>query len=127
MWSGAICHGDFHPNNLISKDECLTGIDTGGSSILPVYKDMARVLVHMGRRAVIPSGQMWLGVDRVGFDAFAEAFAFDDLETHVCLPFMIGVEALLRVENKSLSRGRIRRATAFYTALLADLQRAKGL
>jgi len=59
-WRVAICHGDFHPNNLILSKNRLTGIDTGGSARLPVCKDIARFLVHMGRRGMIPSTQRQL-------------------------------------------------------------------
>lgn len=121
-WRVAICHGDFHPNNLLVEGTRLTGIDTGGSAKLPVYKDMARFLAHMGRRGLIPSGQRRFGVDRAGLDAFAGAFALGEMETALALPFMIGVEALIRVESKALSRSRIRRSEAFYEELLGDMR-----
>ena len=100
----------------------LTGIDTGGSAKLPIYKDMARFLSHMGRRALVPSGSQRFGVDAVGFDAFADAFSLDDRERGIWLPFMIGIEALIRVESKSLSRSRIRRSKQFCETLLDDLR-----
>src|SRR6056297_3450236 len=59
-WRIAICHGDFHPNNLVLDGERLTGIDLGASSRMPVTKDIARFLAHMGRRGMLPSGQRYL-------------------------------------------------------------------
>ncbi len=38
------------------------------------------------------------------------------------LPFMLGVEALLRVETVDIKRGRIRRAADCYDLLIADLK-----
>jgi len=121
-WRVAICHGDFHPNNLLARGARLTAIDTGGSAKLPLYKDMARFLAHMGRRGLLASGQSAFGVDRAGLDAFATAFALDPVERDIWLPFMIGVEALKRVEPAGLSTGRIRQARRFYTALLDGLR-----
>lgn len=122
QWRCAVSHGDFHPNNLILGQDRLTGIDIGGSAVMPLYKDMARFLVHMGRRGVIPSGNGYLGVDREGINEFARAFEMTEQETETALPFMIGCEALLRVETKGLKRGRIRRAEEMYTLLLEDLR-----
>ncbi len=124
-WRVAICHGDFHPNNLILNEDRLTGIDIGGSSRMPVCKDIARFLVHMGRRGMIPSGVRHLGVDRLGIAAFADAFALTSVERGLWLPFFIGCEALMRVESKSLKKGRIKRAEAMYTALRDDLIAAR--
>ncbi len=121
-WRMAICHGDFHPNNLLSEGTRLTGIDTGGSARLPVVKDVARFLAHMGRRGLLPSGRARYGVCAGGFAAFADAFDLTAAEREVWLPFMIGIEALVRVESRALSRARIRRSTAFCEALLADLR-----
>jgi Ser/Thr protein kinase RdoA (MazF antagonist) len=121
-WRTAICHGDFHPNNLLVDGPCLTGIDTGGSARLPVYKDMARFLAHMGRRGLVPSRSRQFGVDRAGLDAFAAAFELDGVERGLALPFMIGIEALIRVESSALTRARLRHAEAFYEALLTDLR-----
>lgn len=120
-WRVAISHGDFHPNNLIAEGERLTGIDTGGSGRMPIYKDIARFAMHMGRRGVIPSGRRVLGVDGGVLDAFTEAFALTEAERWRILPFMLGVEALLRVETRALSGSRIRRARDMYEALLEDL------
>lgn len=121
-WRMAICHGDFHPNNLLVAGPRLTGIDTGGSAKLPVYKDMARFLSHMGRRGLVPSGTRRFGVDAAGLDAFARAFDLDETEQALWLPVMIGIEALIRVESTALSGSRIRRSTAFYQELLDDLR-----
>ena len=124
-WRVAICHGDFHPNNLISNEDRLTGIDIGGSARMPVCKDIARFLVHMGRRGMIPSGARRLGVDQQGLAAFAEAFALTSVERGLWLPFFIGCEALIRVESKSLKKGRITRAEEMYAVLRDDLIAAR--
>ena len=120
-WRNAIIHGDFHPNNLIANADRLTGIDMGGSASIPIYKDMARFLMHMGRRGLIPSGQMQFGVDAQGIAAFAEAFDLSDHERELILPFMLGCEALLRVESAGIKRGRVRRAADMSDQLIADL------
>lgn len=125
-WRIAICHGDFHPNNLILGKDRLTGIDTGGSARLPVCKDIARFLVHMGRRGMIPSGQLRLGVDACGIDLFAEVFSLTETERQLWLPFFIGVEALIRVERKGIKKGRLQQAAGMYAALAEDLARLPG-
>ncbi|WP_372921116.1 phosphotransferase, partial [Roseovarius sp.] len=106
-WRTAICHGDFHPNNLIVADTRMTGIDNGGSARMPIYKDMARFLMHMGRRGVIPSGSRVLGVDGVLIEGFSETFAMTEAERRLILPFMLGIEALIRVENPQMKRSRV--------------------
>lgn len=121
-WRTAICHGDYHPNNLIVDGQRLTAVDTGGSSQLPIYKDMARFLVHLARRGITPSGEHYLGVDRHGIAAFAATFDLSHSEEHLILPFMIGCEVLLRVETKALSANRIKQALAMSEALLGDLR-----
>lgn len=120
-WRVAICHGDFHPNNLILGRDRLTGIDTGGSARLPVCKDIARFLVHMGRRGMIPSGRRRLGVDACGLDIFSEVFCLTETERRFWLPFFIGVEALIRVERKGIKKGRLQHAAAMYATLAEDL------
>ncbi|WP_297778484.1 phosphotransferase [uncultured Roseovarius sp.] len=120
-WRVAISHGDYHPNNLILGSDRLTGIDTGGSGRMPVCKDIARFLVHMGRRGMIPSGRRYLGVDAEGLEVFADVFALTEIERWLWLPFFIGVEALIRVENRTLKSSRIRRAEEMYALLLEDL------
>lgn len=122
-WRVAIGHGDFHPNNLIAGPyPTLTGIDCGGSRKMPIYKDMARFLMHMGRRGMIPSGDRYLGVDRAGLDAFADVFNLTEKERFLFLPFFIAVEALIRVETRELSKSRIRHATDMTEALLKDIR-----
>lgn len=121
-WRVAVSHGDFHPNNLLSEGTRLTGIDTGGSAKLPIYKDMARFLSHMARRGLIPSGQERFGVDAQGLDAFADAFSLDAVERTVWLPFMLGVEVLIRIEAKTLPARRVRKAATFYDRLLEGLR-----
>jgi len=125
-WRVAICHGDFHPNNLLVKGPTLTGIDTGGSGRMPVLKDVARFLMHMARRGHCPSGRMWCGVDEGMRDAFTEAFALTGTERRLVLPFFLGVEALIRVETEALRPRRIRIAGQVYAALRDDLV-ARGL
>ncbi|MDT8326244.1 MAG: phosphotransferase [Roseovarius sp.] len=124
-WRVAICHGDFHPNNLILGADRLTGIDIGGSARMPVCKDIARFLVHMGRRGMIPSGARRFGVDQQGLAAFAQAFGLTSVERGLWLPFFIGCEALIRVEGKGLKPGRIKRAEEMYAALRDDLVAAR--
>ena len=120
-WRVAICHGDFHPNNLLSDGTRFTGIDTGASGRMPVLKDIARFLMHMARRGVVPSGQTWCGVDKGACDAFVEAFALTETERRLVLPFFLGVEALIRVETHALSPRRLRLAERVYGALRDDL------
>ena len=120
-WRTAICHGDFHANNLLAAEKRLTGIDTGGSGRMPVVKDIARYLMHMARRGVAPSGQTWCGVDAGMRDAFAEAFALTEAERRRVLPFFLGVEALIRVETRALRPRRIRIAERVYAGLRDDL------
>ncbi|MEM6481424.1 MAG: phosphotransferase [Pseudomonadota bacterium] len=122
-WRVAIGHGDFQPNNIIAGPyPSLTGIDCGGSRKMPIYKDMARFLMHMGRRGMIPSGEKYLGVDRMGLDAFAEGFDLTEKERRLYVPFFLAVEALIRVETQELSKSRIRRAVEMTEALLEDIR-----
>lgn len=125
-WRVAICHGDFHPNNLILGKDRLTGIDTGASARLPICKDIARFLVHMGRRGMIPSGRRQLGVDALGIDIFTEVFSLTETERRFWLPFFIGVEALIRVERKGIKKGRLEHAAEMYATLAEDLARVPG-
>ncbi|GAB4295539.1 MAG: hypothetical protein Kow0058_13090 [Roseovarius sp.] len=126
QWRTAICHGDFHPNNLLAEGARLTGIDTGGSARLPVCKDVARFLAHMGRRRLHLSGATRYGVDRAGLAIFADTLELAPCERRIWLPFMIGVEALVRVETAALPPGRIRGSEAFCTELLEDLRALGG-
>lgn len=120
-WRTAICHGDFHPNNLIADGARLTGIDLGGSRRMPLLKDIARFAMHMGRRRVRLSGQICLGVDRACLAAFAATFEMTAVERGAVLPFFLAVEALIRVETRALPDARIRRAERMYRALVQDL------
>ncbi len=122
-WRVAICHGDYHPNNLIASGARLTSIDLGGSQRLPLMKDIARFAVHMGRRRLRLSGTTCLGVDRACTEAFADAFAFSDHERRAVLPFFLAFEALIRVENTALPDSRIKRAEQMYQGLLCDLEK----
>lgn len=122
-WRVAICHGDFHPNNLLRAGARLTGIDTGGSARMPVCKDIARFLMHLARRGMIPSGQIWCGVDATLAARFSEVFALTETERRVVLPFFLGIEALLRVETRALGPRRLQQATTVYSALHDDLGR----
>lgn len=121
-WRAAISHGDFHPNNLIYGLGHLTGIDTGGPGLLPIYKDMARYLVHFARRRIWLSGERRFGVDRVAYDGFCEVFGLDDVERSLCLPFMLGVDALQRIERKGLTEKRLGQVRKIYRGLLKDLR-----
>lgn len=120
-WRTAILHGDFHPNNLIARDGELVGIDTGGSARMPIYKDMARFLVHMARRGMVPSGKTRLGVDAIGLANMEEVFGLNAFERQFALPFMIGCEVLLRVETRKLSSSRVRRSEEMYSLFRDDL------
>lgn len=126
-WRVAICHGDYHPNNLIADGARLTSVDTGGSAQLPIYKDMARFLVHLARRGVSLSGTQHLGVDQQGIAAFARIFDLTHTEERLILPFMIGCETLLRVESKTLSPRRIQQTRAMSDAMLEDLRQVSRL
>ena len=124
-WRVSISHGDFHPNNLLIDGDVLTGIDTGGSAKLPIYKDMARFLTHMGRRALYPSGEVRFGVDSGSMELFHDIFQLDTYERELCLPFMIGVEGLLRSDTLDLNRSRLRRTQSFYEGMVSDLTAIK--
>lgn len=125
-WRTAILHGDFHPNNLMARDGQLVGIDTGGSARMPIYKDMARFLVHMGRRGMVPSGKTRLGVDAIGLANMEEVFGLNAFERQFALPFMMGCEVLMRVETRKLSSSRIRRSEEMYNLFRDDLVDALG-
>ncbi len=122
-WRTAICHGDYHPNNLLADGTRLTGIDLGFSQRMPVLKDIARFAMHMGRRRMRLSGQTRFGVDGACLAAFAEAFDLTATERDATLPFFLAFEALIRVENVRLPKSRILRAEKMYRGLLRDLIR----
>lgn len=121
-WRTAICHGDFHPNNLMVADDRLIGIDLGGSNRTPIYKDMARFLTHMARRGMVPSGQRRFGVDAVAYDAFVQAFDLTQTEATLHLPYLICYETLVRVEHPDMPSARIKHGVALAEALLKDLR-----
>lgn len=127
-WRVAICHGDFHPNNLLRDDLLhdgarLTGIDTGASAQMPVCRDIARFLMHLARRGMAPSGRTWCGADAALAAAFTDAFALTTFEQRAVLPFFLGIDALSRVETEGLKRRRLRLAETAYAALRDDLDR----
>jgi len=121
-WRTAICHGDFHPNNLIAGNDHMTGIDLGGSNRTPIYRDMARFLTHMARRGMVPSGQRRFGVDAVAFDTFAKAFDLTEDEATLHLPYLICYETLVRVEHPDMPSARIKHGIALAETLLKDLR-----
>ncbi|WP_210876907.1 phosphotransferase [Roseovarius autotrophicus] len=121
-WRVAVCHGDFHPNNLLRDGDRFTGIDTGGSAHMPVCKDIARFLMHLARRGMAPSGAAWCGVDAALARQFTETFALTETERRTVLPFFLGVEALLRVETPAIKPRRLRLAETVYAALRDDLE-----
>ncbi|MHC9235755.1 aminoglycoside phosphotransferase family protein [Pseudooceanicola sp. 502str34] len=121
-WRTAICHGDFHPNNLIAAGDRLTGIDLGGSRRAPIYRDIARFLTHMARRGMLPSGQRRFGVDAAAYEAFTTAFAMDEEEATRILPYLICYECLVRVEHPDMSRDRITHARTMAEGLFDDLR-----
>lgn len=120
-WRKAICHGDFHPNNLLVTDDGLVGIDIGGSDRIPLYKDMARFLVHLARRGAPPSGRRRYGVDAALFEEFAVVFEMNGTEMGLFLPFMIGFEILFRVEQKDIDEDRLEKAMHLAWGWLAEL------
>lgn len=118
----AISHGDFHLNNLILNGETLVGIDTGGSSRMPIYKDIARALTHMARRAEPYSANRHFGVDAASFNAFAAAFELTAIEREAYLPFMIAFETLIKVEHPEMPEDRLAKAETMAHALFRDLR-----
>lgn len=122
-WRRALGHGDYHPNNLIATASGLTGIDTGARHMVPIYRDMARFMLHIARRGLTLSRAHHFGVDKSLFDAFATTFELDDTEQQVYLPMLLGFDALTRVESKTLPRRRIKRAHEIYEMLLEDMRK----
>ncbi len=121
-WRTVICHGDFHPNNLLRDDQALHGIDLGAGLRAPVYRDVARFLVHAARRDMLPGRRRHFGVDAEGFDAFADAFRMTERERTLYLPFFITFETLIRVEHPRMPARRIAHTRAMSDALLEDLR-----
>ena len=77
-WRVALTHGDFHLNNLFWDGQTVTAIDLGATNHAPLYKDIARALVHMARRGMLPSGPRRFGVDAAAFEAFTKRFELSD-------------------------------------------------
>ncbi|MDG1736633.1 MAG: phosphotransferase [Paracoccaceae bacterium] len=119
-WRVAITHGDYHANNLLSSDDTVTGIDIGGSAYLPIYKDMARCLVHLARRdAGLESGLVF-GVDKSLTQAFLTIFSLQTEEQRLFLRFFIGFECLIKVERTDAPKWRLKATEALYDGFLLD-------
>lgn len=121
-WRVVLAHGDFHLNNLFWDGKTLTGIDLGGTGHAPLYKDIARALVHMARRGMLPSGKRRFGVDEEAFEAYAETFSLSETETNGFLPYFIAYETLIKVEHPEMPRARLDHAQEMTEALFADLK-----
>lgn len=122
IWRNAIGHGDLHPNNLIAGADHLTGIDLGGSNRAPIYKDMARFLTHMARRGMMASDRHRFGMDADAYAGFVQAFALDEAEATLFLPYLICYEVLIRVEHPAMPAARIEHAVVMAERLLGDLK-----
>jgi Ser/Thr protein kinase RdoA (MazF antagonist) len=120
-WRKAICHGDFHPNNLLVTNDGLVGIDIGGLDRIPLYKDMARFLVHLAKRGPVASGRRRYGVDAALYEEFAVVFQMNGAELSQFLPFMIGFEILFRVEQKNIDDERLENALHLAWSWVSDL------
>ena len=120
-WHKAICHGDFHLNNLMIHRDTLTGFDLGGSGRPPMAKDIARALVHMARRDVLPTGDRIFGMDAGAFDALAAVLPEEDQA--LALPFCLGVDALARVELPQATDHEMALSIAMEDGLLDGLSR----
>lgn len=121
-WRVALAHGDFHLNNLFWDGQTVTAIDLGATNHAPLYKDIARALVHMARRGMLPSGSRRFGVDAAAFEAFTKRFEFSDQEENGFLPYFICFEALIKVEHPNMPQARLDHAEAMSNALLDDLK-----
>jgi hypothetical protein len=88
---------------------------------MPIYKDMARFLVHMARRGMWPSGKTRLGVDAIGLANMEDVFGLNAFERQFALPFMMGCEVLMRVDTRQLSASRVRRSEEMYCMFRDDL------
>lgn len=121
-WRVALAHGDFHLNNLHYDGETLTGFDLGGTGHAPLYKDIARALVHMARRGMLPSGARRFGVDAAAFDYYVEKFELSDVEANGFLPYFICFETLIKVEHPNMPKARIEHALAMSEALFTDMK-----
>ena len=121
-WRVALAHGDFHLNNLHFHAETVTGLDLGGTNHAPLYKDMARALVHMARRGMVPSGKRRFGVDAAAFDHYVERFELSENEETGFLPYFICFETLIKVEHPDMPKQRIEHALEMSEALFADMK-----
>ncbi len=123
-WRVAVCHGDFHPLNLIiAPDETrLTGLDLGSSFLMPIYRDIARYLIYNARRHMWAGDGRRYGVDGAAIDAFADAFAMSADEKRYFIPYMIAVETLTRVESKTEVTTRLNNSVELAEALFEDLR-----
>jgi aminoglycoside phosphotransferase len=121
-WRVALAHGDFHLNNLFWDGTTLTGIDLGATNHAPLYKDIARALVHMARRGMLPSGARRFGVDAEAFAAFSARFALSEIEVNGFLPYFIAFETLIKVEHPQMPQARLDHALAMSEALASDLK-----
>ncbi len=118
----ALCHADYHANNLILGPRGLTGIDLGGKRRMPIYKDIARVLTHMSRRGHFAGEDRRFGVDALAYQAFVEAFEMTELEATAILPFWICFETLIKVEHPQMPAHRVRHGVKLAKTLFRDLR-----
>ncbi len=121
-WRVALAHGDFHLNNLHFHTGTVTGFDLGGTNHAPLYKDMARALVHMARRGMVPSGKRRFGVDAAAFEHYVQRFELIDVEENGFLPYFICFEALIKIEHPDMPKQRIEHALEMSEALFADMK-----
>lgn len=123
-WRVAVCHGDFHPLNLIIAPDGtrLTGLDLGSSFLMPIYRDIARYLIYNARRHLWTGDTHRYGVDEASIDAFARAFSMSDDERDLFIPYMIAVETLTRVESKNEVTTRLNNSIELAERLFEDLR-----
>lgn len=122
-WRVARTHGDYHPGNMMqTQDGTIWGVDLSPAEAAPIYRDMARMMVHLARRGMDLSGRTLFGVDAAAFDSFRRVFAMDEAETWGHLPFFICHEALVRVEHPRLPQRRINQARRMTDALFDDMR-----
>ena len=119
-WRVAITHGDYHPNNLLWDGKTLTGIDIGGSAYLPIYKDMARCLIHLARRNIGFNDSATFGVDQSLTEAFTASFKLQTDEVRWFLPFFLGFECLIKIERSDAPAWRVKVAEKLYDNFLKD-------
>ena len=100
----------------------LLGIDLGAGLRAPVYRDIARFLVHAARRDMLPGEARRWGVDAVGLEAFCDAFDLTERERALYIPFFIAFEVLVRVEHPRMPAKRISHTRKMSEALFEDLK-----